>query len=180
MLLCRYLAGMMLALVYRWFLMPDSLGHLLYTSQTARTASSNSQNSEEHISGKCLRSQICGLITISSSPNGLHLSLSRSVQKLSSARFRRGRRGGRACLLLPTFCRGAERREKIVDEAHRIDSVDWTGLDWTDTLPKYLQPLCSTVLPRMAASARTIEEGEGPRSRITSRVSVCMKSKMGP
>lgn len=167
MLLCRYLAGMMLALVYRWLLMPDSLGHLLYTSQTARTAISNSQNSEEHISGKCLRSQICGLITISSSPNGLHLTLSRSVQKLSSARFRRGRRGGRA-------------KEKIVDEAHRIDSVDWTGLDWTDTLPKYLQPLCSTVLPRMAASARTIEEGEGPRSRITSRVSVCMKSKMGP
>lgn len=142
MLLCRYLAGMMLALVYRWFLMPDSLGHLLYTSQTARTAISNSQNSEEHISGKCLRSQISGLITISSSPNGLHLTLSRSVQKLSSARFCRGRRGGRACLLLPTFCRGAERKEKIVDEAHRIDSVDWTGLDWTGRIP-YLKYLCA-------------------------------------
>lgn len=86
MLLCRYLAGIMLALVYRWFLMPDSLGHLLFSKTTT---------------------------------------LSTTVQKLSSARFRRG---GRACLLLPTFCRGAERKEKkIVDEAHRIDS-----------LPKYL------------------------------------------
>lgn len=135
MLLCRYLAGMMLALVYRWFLMPDSLGHLLYTSQTARTAISNSQNSEEHISGKCLRSQISGLITISSSPNGLHLTLSRSVQKLSSARFRRGRRGGRACLLLPTFCRGAERKEKKKSSTRLIESIPWTGLDWTGRIP---------------------------------------------
>lgn len=144
MLLCRYLAGMMLALVDRWFLMPDSLGHLLYTSQTARTAISNSQNSEEHISGKCLRSQICGLITISSSPNGLHLTLSRSVQKLSSARFRRGRRGGRACLsgCYQLSAVAPREKKKIVDEAHRIDSVDWTGLDWTDTLPKYLY-LCA-------------------------------------
>lgn len=114
--------------------MPDSLvGHLLYTSQTARTAISNSQNSEEHISGKCLRSQISGLITISSSPNGLHLlvTLSRSVQKLSSARFRRG---GRACLLLPTFCRGAERKEKK-SSTRLIESIPWTGLDWTGRIP---------------------------------------------